>query len=215
MGCTIILVVVDRLSKYAEFIPAPKECTVEMTAKLFTDHVVKYWGLPTSIINDRDSQFTKRFWMELFRLFGSELKVSMMIHPQTDGQTECVNHVLEVYLRLYVMKNESTGKSPFKIVLGFQPMTLKDLEGPFPVRKKVGEVAYKVELSEALSQLHPVFHTSLLKPYREDVQDPNQNESTRAPSEMRMTYDKVAKEIVVDRVVRHKNRPPSTEYLVK
>ncbi|KAL0368711.1 UNVERIFIED_CONTAM: Transposon Tf2-11 polyprotein [Sesamum calycinum] len=53
-----IIVVVDRLSKYATFIAAPKHVTAEGTAHLFFKHVVKYWGLPKDIVSDRDSRFT-------------------------------------------------------------------------------------------------------------------------------------------------------------
>ena len=80
-----IVVVVDRFSKYATFIPAPKECTTEDMTKLSFRHVVKYWGLPKSIISDRDSQFMGSFWIELFKLVGSVLHFSTSFHPQTDG----------------------------------------------------------------------------------------------------------------------------------
>ncbi|XP_051116320.1 uncharacterized protein LOC127241353 [Andrographis paniculata] len=84
----ILRELVDRFSKYAEFIPEPKKRMEEVMEKLFMEHVIKYWRLPTSIVSDRDSRFTGRFWTELFRLLGLELKVSTTMHPQTDGQTE-------------------------------------------------------------------------------------------------------------------------------
>jgi len=56
-----IIVVVDRFSKYATFIPAPKHVTAEGTAHLFFSHIVKYWGLPKDIVSDRDSRFTGAF----------------------------------------------------------------------------------------------------------------------------------------------------------
>ncbi|KAL0457790.1 UNVERIFIED_CONTAM: Transposon Ty3-G Gag-Pol polyprotein [Sesamum latifolium] len=62
-----IIVVVDRLSKYATFIAAPKHVTAEGTAHLFFKHIVKYWGLPKDIVSDRDSRFTGVFWTELFK----------------------------------------------------------------------------------------------------------------------------------------------------
>ena len=64
---------------------------------------VKYWGLPKTIVSDRDGRFTDRFWTELFKLMGSNLNFSTSFHPQTDGQTERVNGLLEVYL--YVSAN--------------------------------------------------------------------------------------------------------------
>ncbi|CAN6566578.1 unnamed protein product [Malus baccata var. baccata] len=117
-GCGSIFVVVDRFTKYATFIPAHVECTAEVAARLFLKHVVKYWGVPRSIVSDRDARFTGRFWKELFKLLGSRLDFSTAFHPQTDGQTERVNALLETYLRHY-----STGKSPFELATGQQPLT--------------------------------------------------------------------------------------------
>ena len=79
LGC--ILVVVDRFSKYATFIPTPKYCSAEDTARLFFKHVVKYWGLPENIVSDRDPRFTGTFWSELFKLLGSKLNLSTSYHP--------------------------------------------------------------------------------------------------------------------------------------
>ncbi|RVW49001.1 Transposon Tf2-8 polyprotein [Vitis vinifera] len=101
-----IIVVVDRFSKYATFIAAPTDCTAEETARLFLKHVVKYWGLPKFIISDRDPRFTGKFWTELFKLMGSELHFSTSFHPQTNGQTERVNALLELYLRHFVSANQ-------------------------------------------------------------------------------------------------------------
>lgn len=66
-----ILVVVDRFSKYGIFIAAPQKCNAETTAHFFVANVVKYWGVPKSIVSDRDPRFTGRFWTELFQLFGT------------------------------------------------------------------------------------------------------------------------------------------------
>ena len=95
--------VVDRYSKYATFIPAPKECFTEQAAHLFFKHVVKNWGLPWSIISDRDTHFT--VWTKLYKLMGSELNFSTSFHPQSDGQTERVNALLEIYFWHYVSAN--------------------------------------------------------------------------------------------------------------
>ncbi|KAL0404436.1 UNVERIFIED_CONTAM: Transposon Ty3-G Gag-Pol polyprotein [Sesamum radiatum] len=71
-----IIVVVDRLSKYATFIAAPKHVTAEGTAHLFFKHIVKYWSLPKDIVSDRDSRFTGIFWTEPFKILGSRLSMS-------------------------------------------------------------------------------------------------------------------------------------------
>ena len=57
----VILVIVDQFSKYVTFIPTPKLCSAELTAQLFFKHVVKLWGIPSSIISDRDGRFIGTF----------------------------------------------------------------------------------------------------------------------------------------------------------
>ena len=81
--------------------------------------------------------------------------------------------------------------------------------------KKVGNVTYKVELSESLSQLHPIFHVSLLKPFYQDPHDLSRNVSLRALASMSDEYDKIDEKIMTDRTVQHKNHVPSKEYLVR
>ncbi|POM60905.1 Pol protein [Phytophthora palmivora] len=86
-GNTGILVFVCRLSKRVHLAP------------LFLDSVFRYHGLPETIVSDRDPRFTGAFWDTLFQLLGTKLTMSTADHPQTDGQTECVNRVLEDTLR--------------------------------------------------------------------------------------------------------------------
>ena len=57
-GFRSIMIVVDMFSKYGTFIPATKECPIEEADRLFLKHVVKYWGVPQSIVNDLDGRFT-------------------------------------------------------------------------------------------------------------------------------------------------------------
>ena len=80
-----VFVVVDRFSKYAMFIPDPDACPAKEVARLFFSNVVKHFGLPKDIVSDRDARFTCLFWVELFKLLGSELKFSTANHPQIDG----------------------------------------------------------------------------------------------------------------------------------
>ena len=101
-GMDSIFVVLDRFSKYAIFIVAPSTYTTEVAADLSYRNMVKYFGLPKDIVSDRDSRFIGQFWTILFRLLGSQLKFFTTNHPQTRGQTERINAVLEDYLRHYV-----------------------------------------------------------------------------------------------------------------
>ncbi|GJY67298.1 ty3-gypsy retrotransposon protein [Tanacetum coccineum] len=94
-GFTIVLVVVDRFSKYAHFAPLPNSFIDPTVAEVFVETVVKLHGVPKSIVSDRDPVFVSKFWTQLFKLSGTQLNHSIAYHLQTDGQTEVVNHGLE------------------------------------------------------------------------------------------------------------------------
>jgi transposase InsO family protein len=90
-GFEIILVIMDRLTKFVYFLPLKHPYTVVTIANTFFHHVYQNHGLPTSLITDRDPVFTSRFWKELMLLLGIQLNMSSVYHPQTDGQTKRVN----------------------------------------------------------------------------------------------------------------------------
>ena len=100
-GFSVILVVVDCLTKSAHFGSLPAQITAVKTADLFMDMVIKIHGFPTSIISYRDPVFLSNFWMKLFELSGTTLCHSTTYHPQTDGQSEVVNRGLKQYFRAF------------------------------------------------------------------------------------------------------------------
>ncbi|GJS71775.1 retrotransposon-related protein, partial [Tanacetum coccineum] len=116
-GCTVILVVVDRLTKYTHFIPLSHPFTALQVAQVFLDQVCKLHGVPESIVSDRDKVFLSTFWKELFKLLHMKLLLSSAYHPQTDGQTEVVNRCLEGYLSYH----SSIATTHFEALYGQPP----------------------------------------------------------------------------------------------
>ena len=91
--------IVDRLTKWAHFIPIRIEYSMDRLAELYMDEIVRLHGVSLSIVSDRDPQFTSSFWKELHLALGTQLNFSIAFHPQTDGQSERLIQVLEDMLR--------------------------------------------------------------------------------------------------------------------
>ncbi|KAA0035602.1 pol protein [Cucumis melo var. makuwa] len=98
-GFTVIWVVVDRLTKSAHFVPGKSTFTASKWAQLYMSEIVRLHGVPVSIVSDRDARFTSKFWRGLQTAMGTRLDFSTAFHPQTEGQTERLNQVLEDMLR--------------------------------------------------------------------------------------------------------------------
>lgn len=136
-----IMVVIEKLTKYAHFIPLTHPYTAMLVAQLFHNNIFKLHGLPQVIISDRDEIFTSNLWQELFKLSETTLNMSSSYHPQTDGQTERLNQCLETYLRCMIQScpnkwsqwlalaefwynttfHSSHGKTPFEVLYGHLP----------------------------------------------------------------------------------------------
>jgi hypothetical protein len=112
-GYNTILVVVDRYTKYAHFLPLKHPFTAQHVAKLVLQNVVKLHGCPKSIVTDRDMIFLSTFWKKLFLLMDTKLLKSSSYQPQTDGQSERVNQCLEMYLRCLCMIPLRSGTAGF------------------------------------------------------------------------------------------------------
>lgn len=101
-GFGTVMVVVDKFTKFAKFIPLAHPFTALTVAQYFMTHIYDVFGMPQFIISDRDRIFTSALWQELFKLVDVKLNMSSSYHPQTDGQTERLNQCLEAYLRCTV-----------------------------------------------------------------------------------------------------------------
>lgn len=142
-----ILVVVDRFTKMARYIPVNDTIDAPELAEVFMNTIFKDYGTPEGITSDRGPQFTSKFWGHFMFCLRIRRRLSTAFHPQTDGQTERQNQTLEHYLRSYCNYGQSdwasklalaefsynnsvhdtTGKSPFYLLYGYEPrITVED-----------------------------------------------------------------------------------------
>ncbi|KAJ0128937.1 hypothetical protein HZ326_27960, partial [Fusarium oxysporum f. sp. albedinis] len=140
-GHDAILIIACRLTKMRHIMACKGTCDAEDTARYYLKEVWKLHGLPHTIISDRGPQFVAEFWKKLTQQLSINSLLSTAYHPETDGQTERLNAILEQYLRAYVsylqddwsrwlplaefaansLKSETTGMSPFFANYGFNP----------------------------------------------------------------------------------------------
>jgi transposase InsO family protein len=98
-----IWVIVDRLTKTVHFITVHTTYSVQDYAELYVDQIVRLHEIPKTIVSDRGTQFVARFWEQLHESLGTKLIRSSSYHPQTNGQTERVNQIVEDMLRASIM----------------------------------------------------------------------------------------------------------------
>jgi hypothetical protein len=145
-GFNVILVIVCQLTKHASFIPTTMGLNAEGFAQLFVCHVACKFGLPTSIIADRDPRWTSDFWNAVVKFLRTRMALSSSHHPQHDGQMEIVNKQLEVMLRAYTAgakatwadwihllefaynsnPHASTSCAPYFLLYGYNPLSPSD-----------------------------------------------------------------------------------------
>jgi hypothetical protein len=149
-GNSGIAVFVNRLSKQIIISPISDDTTAPVIAKAYFDTVFRHKGLSKVIISDRDPRLPLFSGVHFFRVMGTRLSFSTAFHPETDGQTERANRVIEELLRHYVSARHtdwdmyltpvefaynnsvqaSTGHSPFYLNSGQHPLTPGSLLKP-------------------------------------------------------------------------------------
>ncbi|GJU75448.1 putative reverse transcriptase domain-containing protein [Tanacetum coccineum] len=234
-GHDTIRVIIDRLTKSAHFIPTKATDSMETLTRLYIKEIVSRHGVPISIISNRDSHFTSRFWQSMQNALGTQLDMSTAYHPEINGQSERTIQTLEDVLRACVIdfgngwerhlplcrspvcwaevgdvqltrpkiihetiekivqirqrlqaerdrqrSYANVRRNPLEFQVGDRVMLKVSPRkgvirfgkrgklnpryiGPFKILKRVGPVAYKLELPEELSNVHSTFHVSNLK----------------------------------------------------
>ena len=315
-GYNAVLTFTDLYSKMVHLVPTTTDVTAEQTAKLFLHNVYRLHGLPRVFVSDRDSKFTSQFWRSFTSLVNTRLNMSTAYRPQTDGQAERTNQLMEQVLRAYcyqrhdlwmehldaaefyinLHKNASTGFSPFEVVYGRQPDTpgtlpisegehvTKDLDlwrereaihqlvkinlieaklfqqhyankklrddkfavgdrvavdtegiklagqpskafrqrfaGPMTVQAVLNPQVYRLQLPSAYRRLHPVFHISKLRHWRDDHTYPDRFVNEQQAG---LHADVARGEYLVEEVLDHRlapiegagHRGPTLQFLIR
>ena len=303
-GHDSVWVIVDRLTKSAHFLPIKTTHTVDKLAELYIKEIVRLHGIPNSIVSDRDTRFTSKFWKSLQENLGTRLKFSTAFHPQTDGQSERTIQVLEDMLRACVLDfpgswsrylplvefsynnsyQATIGMAPYEALYGrkcrspihwdeagesklFGPELVEQtteaiktirarmktsqsrqksyadkrrrpLEfeagekvflkvspmrgvmrfgkkgklspryvGPFEILERVGKAAYRLALPPSMSNLHDVFHVSMLRKYMSDPSHVLQDQEVEVSPDIRYEESAVAILDRKEKVLRNKTIP--------
>ena len=173
-----VWVVVDRLTKSAHFMAISDKDGAEIIAEKYIDEIVRLHGIPVSIVSDRDTRFTSKFWKAFQKALGTRVNLSTAYHPQTDGQSERTIQTLEDMLRACVLDwggnwekylrlvefaynnnfQASIGMSPYEALYGracrtplcWTPVGERRLFGPTIVDETTERMKFlKIKLKEA------------------------------------------------------------------
>ena len=178
------------LSKIVHFVLTITIATALLTMHIFFDSIFQLHSLPKVIVSDWDFKFTSWFWRMLFEYLGTKLAMSTAFHPQTDGQTERMNQILEDMLHIFInykqddwdtyllvaefaynsTSNTSIGMTPFKMVYGSDPYT------PTTIYKKTpNTVPVFVEFMERINNLTQVAMDNIVLAKKRQEQNVNQS----------------------------------------
>ncbi|KAA3470519.1 DNA/RNA polymerases superfamily protein [Gossypium australe] len=149
-----IWVVVDRLTKSVHFILGKSDYSLDRLDEIYIYEIVRLYGVPLSIVSNRDPQFTSLFWKKLQEALGTKMHFSTAFHPQTYGQSEQIIQILEDMLRCCILE--------------FNCKLSPRFIGPYEITERGCPVEYRLLLPPELAKIHNVFHVSMLRRYRSD-----------------------------------------------
>ena len=165
-GKDMILIVIDRLTKMARFIPTNSSVTNKKIANLFLREVFRHHGLPSNIISDRDPRFTAKFWDALQKALGVQLLMSTVADPPIDNQSKAVVKIIQKLLKSFMFQGQdweelllslefayndtiqsSTDQTPFYLNYGHHPTDItrhEPVDNPYAEDK----IRYLLRLQE-------------------------------------------------------------------
>ncbi|KAI3450299.1 hypothetical protein Pfo_006964 [Paulownia fortunei] len=202
-------------------------------AQLYIQEIVRLHGVPLSIVSDRDSRFLSTFWRSLHKALGTQLSFSTAYHPQTDGQSERTIQTLEDMLRackllgpdmiremteavLQIRQRMQTAQNRQKsyadrrrraleFAIGDQKGKLSPRYiGPFSVIERIGDVSYRLDLPTSMSQIHNVFHVSMLRKYIANPSHILKNELVELKTDL--SYEEKPVQILLREVKQLRNK---------
>ncbi|GBG80720.1 hypothetical protein CBR_g31176 [Chara braunii] len=178
-GMRHIFVIVDRFSKYARLVAVSETVKTEHVIRLFKENWVRDFGLPKSIVSDRDVRFTSELWKAAAAEQGTQLQMTYGNHPEANGQAEQLNRAVQHLLRHYIKPNQvnwdeklaliaslynnavhnATGVSPNSLLLTFKPRLPLDFllpDNQSAAAPGTLEFAYRYEqlMQKAVEQMH-------------------------------------------------------------
>lgn len=160
-GLNYLWVVICRMTSMVHMIPVNTKMTATELSWKYIREIVRLHGLPSSIVSDRDSKFTSKWWTSLHKILGARLLMSTSFHPQTDGQTERANRNIGQIFRAIVQPDQrdwlekvdmaefainssvsaTTGYAPFELNGGHMPSMIKELRREEIVAKGIKDFA--------------------------------------------------------------------------
>ncbi|GJY03673.1 putative reverse transcriptase domain-containing protein [Tanacetum coccineum] len=161
-GHDTIWVIVDRLTKSAHFLPMREDYKMVRLARLYLNKIVARHGVPISIISDRDSRFTSRFWQSMQEALGT-FREGQLIGPELVQETSEKISQIKDRLKAALDCQKSYGDKRRKLLEFSKGKLAPRFVGPFEIIKKVGPVAYRLDFPEELNGVHDTFHVSSLK----------------------------------------------------
>ncbi|GBG78592.1 hypothetical protein CBR_g27817 [Chara braunii] len=189
-GMRHIFVIVDRFSKYARLVAMSETARTEYVIRMFKQNWVRDFGLPKSIISDRDVRFTSELWKAAAAEQGTQLQMTSGNHPEANGQAEQLNRVVQHLLRHYIEPNQVDWDEKLALIAslynnavhsatgehGISRKLMPQYFGPWEVLDIVGTdpdvPSYVIRIPGHL-RTYPVFHASKLAPFKDTDQFPS------------------------------------------